>query len=242
MHKIGSMGPLRGPGSKGSEGSEGSEDGGGGFAAGCVEGLWKKVLKIDRPLAGGFLSLTGPSAPRVVVAASPQIKKGGARLRRGLCRRVMFASLRGRRPFGPRVAVAASPQIIKKPARALPSFRPKRSGVEKSPPHGTGGITVGDLSTQSIMGAFSLCPIPTCGSARDDGAGGQHPVIKKRGEPHSRHFDRSEADWKNLTPQMTEKPVRPLPSFRPKRSGVEKSHSTMVHEALRWEISRLRAS
>ena len=27
-------------------------------AAGCVEGLWKKVLKMDRPLAGGFLSLT----------------------------------------------------------------------------------------------------------------------------------------------------------------------------------------
>ena len=39
-----------------------------GSAAGCVEGLWKKVLKIDRPLAGGFLSLTGPSAPRVVVS------------------------------------------------------------------------------------------------------------------------------------------------------------------------------
>ena len=32
------------------------------------------------------------------------------------------------------------------------------------------------------------------------------------------------------------------PSFRPKRSGVEKSHSTMVQEALGWEISRLRVS
>ena len=40
--------------------------GGRGSAADCVEGLWKKVLKIDRPLAGGFVSLTGPSAPRVV--------------------------------------------------------------------------------------------------------------------------------------------------------------------------------
>ena len=37
----------------GLEGSEGSEG---------------KVLKMDRPAAGGFLSLTGPSAPRVVVA------------------------------------------------------------------------------------------------------------------------------------------------------------------------------
>ena len=47
MHKIGSMGPLRGPGSKGSEGSE------------------RKVLKMDGPSAQGFLGLTGPLAPRV---------------------------------------------------------------------------------------------------------------------------------------------------------------------------------
>ena len=100
------------------EGSEGSEG---------------KVLKMDRPAAGGFLSLTGPLAPRVVVSPyramsiksalrdllsvsydmktilltgslrSPPQKKGRG-WRRGLCRRVVFASLRGRRPFGPRVA------------------------------------------------------------------------------------------------------------------------------------------
>ena len=57
------MGPLCGPGSEGSKGSAclwqaGSECGGGGSAAGCVEGLWKKVLKMDRPFVGGFLSLT----------------------------------------------------------------------------------------------------------------------------------------------------------------------------------------
>jgi hypothetical protein len=40
-------------GSEGSEGSKGSEG---------------KVLKMDRPAAGGFLSLTGPLAPRVVVS------------------------------------------------------------------------------------------------------------------------------------------------------------------------------
>ncbi len=33
-----------------------------------ARGLWKKVLKMDRPAAGGFLSLTGPLAPRVVVS------------------------------------------------------------------------------------------------------------------------------------------------------------------------------
>ena len=59
-----------------------------------------------------------------------------------------------------------------------PSFRPKRSGVEKSPSSdGTSVITVGDLSTQSIIKAFSICPIPTCISARDDGVGEQHTVM-----------------------------------------------------------------
>ena len=32
------------------------------FAAGCVEGLWKKVLKMDGPTAQGFLSLTALQA------------------------------------------------------------------------------------------------------------------------------------------------------------------------------------
>ena len=63
-------------GSKGSEDSEGSEGvvaadaasfikRGAAGSAGCVEGLWKKVLKMDGPSAQGFLSLTGPLAPRV---------------------------------------------------------------------------------------------------------------------------------------------------------------------------------
>ena len=45
-----------------------------------------------------------------------------------------------------------------KNAAPLPviSTEAKRSG-EISPSDGTGGITVGDLSTQSIMGAFSIC-------------------------------------------------------------------------------------
>ena len=56
----------------------------------------------------------------------------------------------------------------------------KRSG-EISPSDGTGSITVGDLSTQSIIGAVTICPIPTRSPARDDGSGG-HPY---------RHFDHS---------------------------------------------------
>ena len=87
MHKIGSMGHTFGVRVDGTssrrflrflsvtafqaEGCGGAlraqiKKGGAADAAGCVEGLWKKVLKIDRPLAGGFLSLTGPLAPRVV--------------------------------------------------------------------------------------------------------------------------------------------------------------------------------
>ena len=72
-HPIGCEGSK---GSKGSEDSEGSEGvvaadaasfikRGAAGSAGCVEGLWKKVLKMDGPSAQGFLSLTGPLAPRV---------------------------------------------------------------------------------------------------------------------------------------------------------------------------------
>ena len=62
---------------------------------------------------------------------------------------------------------------------------------------------------------FLSAPIPTHTPARDDG-GGERP---------SRHFDRSGAEWRNFTPLMTENPARALSSFRPKRSGVEKSHA-----------------
>ena len=55
--------------------------------------------------------------------------------------------------------------------------------VEKShSSDGTGGITVGDLSTQSIMGAFSICPIPTRSPARDDGVGSPSIVISTAAE------------------------------------------------------------
>ena len=65
-HPIGCEGSK---GSKGSEDSEGSEGvvaadaasfikRGAAGSAGCVEGLWKKVLKMDGPSAQGFLSLT----------------------------------------------------------------------------------------------------------------------------------------------------------------------------------------
>ena len=53
---------------------------------------------------------------------------------------------------------------------------------EISPSDGTGGITAGDLSTQSIMGAFSICPIPARSSARDDDGSGQHTVISEEDE------------------------------------------------------------
>ena len=49
------------------------------------------------------------------------------------------------------------PQMTeKRPAPSVISTEAKRSG-EISPSDGTGGITVGDLSTQSIMGAVPVC-------------------------------------------------------------------------------------
>ena len=51
--------------------------------------------------------------------AAGAANKKGARLRRWLCRRVVFASLRGRRPFGPRAAVAPSAQFYRPPLGLL---------------------------------------------------------------------------------------------------------------------------
>ena len=82
--------------------------------------------------------------------------------------------------------LASAPLVI--------STKALRSG-EISLHHSTGSIGVGDLSTQSFIKAFSICPIPTCISARDDDVG----------ERPSRHFDRSEAEWRNLTPQWAKK-------------------------------------
>ena len=112
------------------EGSEGKVDGPSG------RGLWPpdggrlyrrvvkgKVLKMDRPAAGGFLSLTGPLAPRVVVAASPQFLKKGRGWRRGLCRRVVFASAQGATAAPPlRVADCRSAAMLIK--SALREFLP----------------------------------------------------------------------------------------------------------------------
>ena len=89
---------------------------------------------------------------------APRGRKG-AQLRRGLYRRVVFASAQGQRPFGPRVVVAPFGRRLQKSQPApIPviSTAAKRSG-EISSSDGTGGITVGDLSTQSIMGAVLVC-------------------------------------------------------------------------------------
>ena len=123
-----------------------------------------------------------------------------------------------------RVVVAASPQIIKsRPAPSVISTKAKRSRGEK--PHFP---MVHEALRQEIARfsvsseRFPSAPIPTRSPARDDGGGG-HPY---------RHFRGG---------RMT-KTLPPSPSFRPKRSGVEKSHFPMVHEALRQEIFRLRVS
>ena len=81
----------------------------------CRGVVTEKVLRIDRPMAGGFSGLTGLLGPRVVVAAGAAIFKG-ARLRRRLCRRVASLALRGQRPFGPRVADCRSASMLIKSA------------------------------------------------------------------------------------------------------------------------------
>ena len=54
-----------------------------------------------------------------------------------------------------------------------------------------------------------------------------------------RHFDRSGAEWRNLTPQMAKTPTRHS-SFRPQRSEVEKSHSPMAGSIATGDLSTQR--
>ena len=59
---------------------------------------------MDRPGGRRVLRFDGAFGPEGCGSAlRAQIIKKGARLRRRLCRRVVFASLRGRQPFGSRV-------------------------------------------------------------------------------------------------------------------------------------------
>ena len=133
--------------------------------------------------------MTGPLAPRVVVAADAADYKKGARLRRGLCRRVVS-------PQGKRLtmicaslvllqimfavhrfaqgATALRAQILKRrPASFV--IRPQRSGVEKSPPLMVQAALRREISRLSVSSErFPRVPIPACGSARDDDPGGQH--------------------------------------------------------------------
>ena len=111
-----------------------------------------------------------------------------------------------------------------------------------------GSMEEGDLSTQSIMGAFSIClpyrhaaPLEMtvlAGSIQSF----QKGTNDKNAASHSRHFSRSVAEWRNLTSPMTEKPARTLRHFD--RSGAEWRNllPPMVHEAWRQEISEARVS
>ncbi len=88
----------------------------------------------------------------------------------------------------------------------------------------------------------TLPPLSAPASAGDDDSGRQHTVISK-GEKMTKTAApalviSTKTEWRNLIPQMTGTSPHPS-SFRPKRSGVEKSHSLMLHRTLGQEISRL---
>ena len=152
-----------------------------------------------------------------------------------------------------RVVVAADAADYKKAGPRPPSFRPKRNGVEKSPPlmvraalgreisrlrvsserlpsapyrhaaplemtvaahapvistvaersgeispsDGMGSIGAGDLQAQSIIKAFSICPIPARSPARDDErAVSPYRHVKKKGAAGAGVFGRQDAEKK----------------------------------------------
>ena len=116
---------------------------------------------------------------------------------------------------------------------------------------------MGDLSTQSIIGAVTVCPIPARSHAQDDGGGGhpyRHfdrsgakwrnltPLMTEKPARALRHFDRSEAEWRNLTPLMTEKLPAPYRHFDRSEAEWRNLLSLIVRAALRRKISRLGVS
>ncbi|WP_418462257.1 hypothetical protein, partial [Dialister succinatiphilus] len=85
------------------------------------------------------------------------------------------------------------------------STEAKRSG-EISLLNSPRNMEAGELSTQSIIGAVPVC-LPQRHAAPLEMtvlAGGilsfQKRTNDKKRCPHPRHFDRSEAEWRNLTP------------------------------------------
>ena len=122
-----------------------------------------------------------------------------------------------------------------------PSFRPQRSGVEKSHAetwHAPWWQEISRLYVSIEPKVFAT--IPEGSSARDDDAGRQHTVIPgiklTRTLPRTlRHFDRSEAEWRNLTLKCgkphdgrrslgsafheSPKPLPPIPAHSPARGG-----------------------
>ena len=76
---------------------------------------------------------------------------------------------------------------------------------------------------QNVFAVHRFAQGATALRAEGDGGALRAQIIKKA--PHSRHFDRSGAEWRNLTPQMTEKPARALRHFDESRSAANRKAS-----------------
>ena len=158
-------------------------------------------VRVDGPLARGFLrflSLTAFQAEGCGSALRAQIIKKGrgfaAGCVEGLC------SLRSGGDSGPAAegcGGALQAQIIKsRPASSVISTEAKRSG-EISLLNSPGSIGAGDLSTQSIIGAVTVCPIPARSPARDDErAVSPYRHVKKGGAAGAGVFVRQDAEKK----------------------------------------------
>ncbi len=134
----------------------------------CRRVVKGKVLKMDGPSAQGFLSLTGPLAPRVADCRSAAMLIKSA-LRDwlyesySLIRILLTGSLR-------------SPP----PIRAAPDF-PLFRGQNKTPRN---NLPINPPLEMTVL-ASSIQSF-------------QKGTNDKNAAPHPRHFDRSEAEWRNL--------------------------------------------
>ncbi len=93
--------------------------------------------------------MTGPLAPRVVVAANAaDFKKAGPRP-------LVISTEAGQPPIGKPLIVQARGQL----RLTWRLYAESPQSGEISPSHGTGSITVGDLQAQSIIGAVCIYPL-----------------------------------------------------------------------------------
>ena len=115
-------------------------------------------VKVQKAQRGRFLRLTGPIGRRVLKfdglsGRGWRWRPSGADYKKAGPPPPVISTEAGQPPIGKPLIVQARGQL----RLTWRLYAESPQSGEISPSDGSGGITAGDLSTQSIMGAFSIC-------------------------------------------------------------------------------------